>query len=268
MVFRPTPLRIAGGLVAGSVLAVILWSRHGAEHTLPVRSAAPEIVRVEPHSAPRLPVAQADNSSAPAPAAPAPSARIAIPTHPEAAREEAIHFTIPPIPLIGPSLSSPSRLSKSANATRVAKSDGRPDKPPRARQDSAAPAVQIARGAGNIEERHMAADGDPADKMVKPDVLGPDVDSPSDTHEDTVAMAMPAAVYDEPPTTVSAVSYKPGSLSDKSRNAPPEVQSLYMRTQAAIRRQHEMQQYGGYGRDAYNNIQRGEVGLSLVGGRF
>jgi hypothetical protein len=41
-----------------------------------------------------------------------------------------------------------------------------------------------------------------------------------------------------------------------------------MRTQEYIKRQHDLQQYGGYGRDAYKNIQRGEVGLSLVGGRF
>ena len=38
--------------------------------------------------------------------------------------------------------------------------------------------------------------------------------------------------------------------------------------QEAIKRQFEMQQYGGYGKEAYNNIRRGEVGLSLVGGRF
>ncbi len=119
-----------------------------------------------------------------------------------------------------------------------------------------------------VEERHMASDTSAGAKAAKQDDLGPDVEARADVPSAEVAAATPVAKSDEPPTTVATVSYKPGSISEKTRNAPPAVQSLYMRTQEAIRRQHELQQYGGYSREAYNNVQRGEVGLSLVGGRF
>ena len=117
----------------------------------------------------------------------------------------------------------------------------------------------------------MAVSAADDERTQTPNDLGPDVETATDVHTDEVAKVMPAANYDVPPTAAPAatpVSYQPGIISDKTRNNPPEVQSLYMRTQAAIRRQHEMQAYGGYGKDTFNNIQRREVGLSLVGGRF
>jgi len=120
----------------------------------------------------------------------------------------------------------------------------------------------------NVEERHMASDNDAVASAAKSDELGPDVDTRTEAPKDEVATVTPAVMTDEPPTTVTAVSYKPGGVSDLTRNAAPAVQSLYMRTQEAIKRQRDLQKYGGYGKEAFNNIQRGEVGLSLVGGRF
>jgi hypothetical protein len=148
------------------------------------------------------------------------------------------------------------------------KQDNRVDGGQKPKIDSQPMVASNTRTGTNVEERHMAIDTDPAVKAPKPVDLGPDVDTASEPIKDEVVAKATPAAYEEPPTTVETVSYKPGSISDKTRNAPPAVQSLYMRTQDAIRRQHEMQQYGGYGKDAYKNIQRGEVGLSLVGGRF
>ncbi len=135
-----------------------------------------------------------------------------------------------------------------------------------AAQSEPQPSGDIVTRAPNVEERHMAANNGADIRASKSDDLGPDFDTATEARPEVFANAMPQANSDEPPTTVVTASYR--SIREMTRNTPPEVQSLYMRTQEAIRRQHEMQHYGGYGKDAYNNIQRREVGLSLVGGRF
>jgi len=263
--FGPAPLRFAGLALASGVLVIVLWPRHGVETrqqgpSIPNSGAlarrGPNVIAMPPspfirHSDTNR-MARTDvksNSSLPKDVPIAQFPNMIVPDfHP--AQETATLLT---------GAVSKQALPKSSDAhdTKVVrtKTDG----------TSVGSPVTLAKA----EERHMATD---TDKGSEPDALGPDVDTSPDAkvEQAVVVETTPAtAPQDEPPTTiVAAVNYKPGSLSDKTRNAPPSYQSLYMRTQEAIKRQHELQQYGGYGKDAYNNIQRGEVGVSLVGGRF
>lgn len=263
--FGRVPLGVGTAVLASGILAVVLWSKFGAEQHFPHHAPAPAIVQQLPTPSrvtelavgpakPHAPIIQAHESAAPYYPVVVSSAAFAEGTTgatPEPVRN-AMLKTIVPVRLV---VETPRVLAESH------------------RDDSARPKIDtqpanvVARN--NVEERHMAVESDPSGKAGKPDELGADIDTATDAHNDEVAKAMPPVSSDEPPTTtVAAVSYRLGSIIDKSRNAPPAVPTLYMRTQEAIRRQHEMQQYGGYGKDAYNNIQRGEVGLSLVGGRF
>ena len=264
--FGPPPVRFVGAALACGVLAVVLWSRHGAVQSVERETAPPMAARQLRQRESVTNVARGPQkvnttvASVPytfvplGPGFDGAAALIAAnPYGPIGPLQSAAAGTERPNPIVKPlrphvvvpHRDSPSRI---------------------ARADAAATGVVVTHP--NVEERHMAADSDANGKTAKPDELGPDFDTPTEVHTDETAKVTPPASYDEPPTTVTAVSYRLGSISDKTRNAPPAVQSLYMRTQDAIRRQHEIQQYGGYGRDAYNNIQRGEVGLSLVGGRF
>lgn len=266
--FGPAPLRIGAAALASGVLAVVLWSRYNSgEPTMRVpgrQMAGVDMVRpgagghqvaVDAHPSVRKP----EKSTVPVPHGG--------PVHVDPPQIAHTDFKFPAGPLSGAALRPDSPLARPARGPLTARMDSRPDKPTRLKSDSGSGAALVARGA-NVEERHMASDSGADSTGVKPDDLGPDVDSNSEMPIDSSTATTVAANYDEPPTTVSEVSYKPGSISAKTQNAPPAVQSLYMRTQEAIKRQHDLQQYGGYGRDAYNNIQRGEVGLSLVGGRF
>jgi len=263
--FGPAPLRIGAAVLASSILAVALWSRHNGVRPFQSQSGSPIIVQNVPNrsNAPKL---------------------AAVPVKPHHAEAHVSQSRLP----LGPMYSNPTALTEAKapaavthlqnavvktveHPVQVVKASAAPTD--NHRGDSARiitdalPTDVVARN--NVEERHMAAGGDPGAKTLKSDELGPDFDSATDAHTDEVAKATPAASHDEPPTaTVEAVNYRPGSISAMTRNAPPAVPTLYMRTQEAIRRQHDMQQYGGYGKDAYKNIQRGEVGLSLVGGRF
>lgn len=265
-VLGPAPLRIGGAALASGILAVLLWSKFGAVPPVPHQSAASDVAILQPHEPVTRPMV----------IGPVKPHSTVVQTH------ERIAPVVPdngsPAPLISAGADGQIEPLQKAVAKMIvhqkmatplaSTGEVRHDNPRRTVGGEAATTTGVVVTPQNVEERHMSADTDVAARTAKPDELGPDVDTASDVHADEVAIAMPAANYDTPPTTVSTVSYQPGSISDKSRNTPPEVQSLYMRTQAAIRRQHDIQQYGGYGKDAYNNIQRREVGLSLVGGRF
>ena len=269
-IFGPVPLRLGGAALASGVLAVVLWSQMTHVYAPRVDQAPPQVTVHQDRPGASADLARRE------------------PKAPKAVAFDPNRF----IPM-EPDYSNPASLTRAnthdqmlvlqraidksiAYSPPVAKVEG--VKPTDRHRDSSTNIVKpdplststsnsFAR-ANSVEERHMAADGDTGGKTAKPDELGADFDPATEPHVEEIANAAATVSSDEPPTTVTAVSYRPGSISDKTRNAPPAVQSLYMRTQEAIRRQHEIQQYGGYGKDAYNNIQRGEVGLSLVGGRF
>ena len=110
--------------------------------------------------------------------------------------------------------------------------------------------------------RHMSADTyDSSSSADMAPSLGPDVEAHVEAAVDTIAS--PDSSDDA--AQVTAVSYKPGSISRRVNSAPP---TLAMRANEALKREHELEQYGGYTKDAYNNIQRGEVGVSKVFGKF
>jgi len=265
--FGPAPLRLAGAALVTGVLAVVMWSKLGPGHHVQPRADQTQVARqqthprelvaIVPHVTPRVtpPVHNSEKTHN--------SANVAVDVHKKWDKV----FEIPAVTSVAVAQTSvPSTAAD--KGTPGKKNQDSPIERNKPRVDQQSPVAGIARTGTNVEERHMVPDGDLDGKGAKPVDLGPDVVSgQDDPGSEVVAKAMPAT-YEEPPTTVETVSYKPGSISDKTRNAPPAVQSLYMRTQEAIKRQHEMQQYGGYGKDAIKNIQRGEVGLSLVGGKF
>lgn len=268
--FGPAPLRIGGAALASGILAVVLWSKYNAVQPPRHDVSSPVIVRnpssrgAENHLAAAQPPSHAPVVHVPQnfvpfgprveDVTPLASADVRGPIGP--LHDAFMKSSVPPPQIVKSPPSTGGGIHR--------------DSPARAPKTDAQPSNSFVARPPNVEERHMAADIDTGRNVTKPDDLGPDVDTAVDTHtgDQEVAKATPPASYDEPPTTVAAVTYRPGSISDQIRSAPPPVQTLYMKTQEAIRRQHDLQQYGGYGKDTYNNIQRREVGLSLVGGRF
>ena len=262
----PTLLRVGGAALASCVLAGALWSRHSDTQVgAPDPIAKGKTIQL-PEQPPKHGVVitaaklRHGTVSVTAPAPPA------VPAAMDMGADDLLRSALASLSVSSGGGTQDAVAPRPITGMAATRHKSQFDKGIKPKQDATPVTLVAARG--NVEERHMPAVAENGGKSSREDDLGPDVDTQNDTRTEEVARIVTPPANDEPPISVSAVSYRPGSISDKTRNAPPMVQSLYTRTQDAIRRQHELQQYGGYGKDAYNNIQRGEVGLSLVGGRF
>jgi len=265
----PAPLRfgLVGGALAAGVLAFVLWPRHNvhpvsqpvtAQNTSPaIIQSHPPIVKITPRNV--RPVTTPANTPIPVIPREAPGAFDL-----QKAMESATiaHVDIPVVNKVPDRISKP--VTTEVKTITVAKHDS-----PKIKSD-APTGIVFSPSKINQEERHMALNSGDAGNTTAQS-LGPDVHASTadDTHIETASMTdnmtVPPSHDDAPPVRVSTVSYKPGSISEAVRSAPP---SLAMRANEAIRREQELQKYAGYGKDAVNNIQRGEVGFSLVGGKF
>src|SRR5579872_2401611 len=229
-IFEPAPLRIAATALASGILVMVMWSKFGPQrHALRPETSGSVAINIRPnelpHTAPHdvMPPARRDRVS------PAPTSAF-VPEGPQMA-------SMPQIPTadtqgmikIQAAADKTVVRSKPQEFAVAAPNPGtrRVSAPPKATAsaDAQSPAP-AAPHTPNMEERHMVADND-SSGGGKPVDLGPDVDPRAEVKPDEVAMVTPAAVttIDEPPTAaVTAVSYGPGSISDKTRNAPPAVQ--------------------------------------------